>query len=73
MHGASVYLGCSSGKLNQAWYFYNVKGNVVDGKYKAVESREFYRSLFGCCFTDISVLLVTDSNCPKTGIKYLPK
>jgi ribonuclease T2 len=72
MHGASVYLGCSSGELNQVWYFYNVKGNVVDGTYKAVETREFYCSLFGC-FTDISGLLVTDSGCPKTGIKYLPK
>ncbi|CAP79036.1 ribonuclease T2-like [Penicillium rubens] len=54
MHGASVYLGCSSGELNEAWYFYNVKGNVVDGTYKAVET-------------------LTDSGCPKTGIKYLPK
>ncbi|KAJ5465587.1 hypothetical protein N7530_009374 [Penicillium desertorum] len=54
MHGASVYLGCSSGELNQVWYFYNVKGNVVDGTYKAVET-------------------LTDSGCPKTGIKYLPK
>ncbi|KAJ5207627.1 hypothetical protein N7449_002006 [Penicillium cf. viridicatum] len=38
MHGASVYLGCSSGKLNQVWYFYNVKGNAIDGTYKAVDT-----------------------------------
>ncbi|KAK4864021.1 hypothetical protein LT330_010231 [Penicillium expansum] len=38
MHGASVYVGCSSGKLNQAWYFFNVKGNAIDGTYKAVDT-----------------------------------
>ncbi|KAJ5779997.1 hypothetical protein N7457_005157 [Penicillium paradoxum] len=38
MHGAEVYLGCSSGKLNQVWYFYNVQGNAVDGTYKAAAS-----------------------------------
>lgn len=53
MHGASVYLGCSSGKLNQVWYFYNVKGNAIDGTYKAVDTRKFYRLLFGGIFTDI--------------------
>jgi ribonuclease T2 len=46
MHGASVYLGCSSGELNEAWYFYNVKGNVVDGTYKAVETRKFLQFSF---------------------------
>ncbi|KAJ5333076.1 Ribonuclease T2 [Penicillium brevicompactum] len=38
LHGASVYLGCSSGKLNQVWYFYNVQGNAIDGSYKAVKT-----------------------------------
>lgn len=41
MHGASVYLGCSSGKLNQVWYFYNVQGNAIDGSYKAVKTRKW--------------------------------
>ncbi|CEO59498.1 hypothetical protein PMG11_04173 [Penicillium brasilianum] len=36
--GASVYLGCSSGKLNQVWYFYNVAGNAIDGQYEAVDT-----------------------------------
>jgi ribonuclease T2 len=44
MHGASVYLGCSSGKLNQVWYFYNVQGNAIDGSYKAVKTRKFISS-----------------------------
>ncbi|KAJ5826620.1 hypothetical protein N7447_003383 [Penicillium robsamsonii] len=38
LHGAEVYLGCSSGELNQAWYFFNVKGNAIDGTYKAVDT-----------------------------------
>lgn len=44
MHGASVYLGCSSGKLNQVWYFFNVQGNAIDGSYKAVKTRKFLSS-----------------------------
>lgn len=56
MHGASVYLGCSSGKLNQVWYFYNVKGNAIDGTYKAVDTRKFYRLLFSGFFADLFVL-----------------
>ncbi|KAJ5131396.1 uncharacterized protein N7515_007435 [Penicillium bovifimosum] len=54
MHGAEVYLGCSGEKLDQVWYFYNVQGNAIEGKYKAVET-------------------LTDSACPKSGIKYVPK
>ena len=42
LHGAEVYLGCSSGKLNQVWYFYNVKGNAIDGKYEAAKTRKFF-------------------------------
>ncbi|KAJ5312010.1 hypothetical protein PENANT_c022G04682 [Penicillium antarcticum] len=36
--GAEVYISCSSGKLNQVWYFFNVQGNIIDGKYEAVDS-----------------------------------
>ncbi|KAF3398429.1 Ribonuclease T2 [Penicillium rolfsii] len=36
--GASVYLGCSSGSLNQVWYFFNVAGNAIDGQYEAVDT-----------------------------------
>ncbi|KGO74875.1 hypothetical protein PITC_043760 [Penicillium italicum] len=37
-HGAPVYVGCSDGNLNQAWYYFNVKGNAIDGTYKAVDT-----------------------------------
>jgi ribonuclease T2 len=39
--GASVYIGCSSGSLNQVWYFYNVAGNAIDGQYQAVDTRKW--------------------------------
>lgn len=39
--GASVYLGCSSGSLNQVWYFFNVAGNAIDGEYQAVDTRKW--------------------------------
>ncbi|CAI7599958.1 unnamed protein product [Penicillium glandicola] len=35
LHGASVYLGCSSSTLDEVWYFFNVQGNAIDGTYKA--------------------------------------
>ncbi|KAJ5970218.1 uncharacterized protein N7479_000136 [Penicillium vulpinum] len=38
LHGAVPYLGCSSGKLNEVWYFYNIQGNAIDGTYKAVDT-----------------------------------
>jgi ribonuclease T2 len=38
--GASVYLGCSSGVLNEVWYFFNVAGNAIDGQYQAVDTRK---------------------------------
>jgi ribonuclease T2 len=38
--GAEVYISCSSGKLNEVWYFFNVQGNIIDGKYEAVDSRK---------------------------------
>lgn len=38
--GASVYLGCSSGVLNEVWYFFNVAGNAIGGQYQAVDTRK---------------------------------
>lgn len=55
--GYEVVLGCSSGKLNQAWYSYNVKGSVQTGEFVATAPAG--KSGRGTC--------------PSTGIKYLPK
>lgn len=33
-HGGSVYLGCSSGNLNEIWYYYNVRGSVQSGTFE---------------------------------------
>ncbi|GFF36262.1 ribonuclease T2 [Aspergillus udagawae] len=31
--GHKPSVGCSNGELNEAWYFFNVKGNLINGKY----------------------------------------
>ncbi|PLB33426.1 T2 family ribonuclease [Aspergillus candidus] len=35
--GKKPSVSCDSGALNQAWYFYNVQGNAIDGKYEPAE------------------------------------
>lgn len=34
-HGQEVYLGCSSGALNEIWYFFNVRGTLEAGSFEA--------------------------------------
>ncbi|OQO05152.1 hypothetical protein B0A48_08172 [Cryoendolithus antarcticus] len=36
--GHSVYLGCSSGALNELWYFFNTMGSVQSGTFQAADS-----------------------------------
>ncbi|KAL4809313.1 ribonuclease T2-like protein [Aspergillus unguis] len=50
----SPYVACDDDNLNEAWYFYNVRGNLITGDFEPAEK-------------------LTDSSCPDTGIKYLPK
>ena len=38
--GKQVYVGCDNGKLNQVWYFFNVRGNAIDGEYEATATRK---------------------------------
>ncbi|CAH2355168.1 putative ribonuclease M [[Candida] railenensis] len=38
-HGAQVYVGCSdSDAVNQIYYYYNIEGNVLTGKYKSIDT-----------------------------------
>ncbi|KAJ5100023.1 Ribonuclease T2 [Penicillium argentinense] len=37
-HGAKVYIDCTSGKLNQVWYFFNVRGNAINGQYQPTDT-----------------------------------
>lgn len=37
-HGGEVYVGCTNGAINQIWYYFNVKGNVLNGDYKPIDS-----------------------------------
>jgi ribonuclease T2 len=36
--GMEVYLGCSSGALNEIWYFFNVRGSVQTGDFEPAAS-----------------------------------
>jgi ribonuclease T2 len=38
--GSQAYVGCDSGSLNQVWYFFNVRGNAIDGQYDATAPRK---------------------------------
>lgn len=37
-HGKQVYVGCSNGAISEIWYYYEVKGNALNGKYRPVDS-----------------------------------
>ncbi|KAL1985807.1 hypothetical protein VTN96DRAFT_7299 [Rasamsonia emersonii] len=52
--GKTPQLSCSNGELSQIYYYFNLQGNAITGKYIPVDSPD-------------------SSNCPKSGIKYLPK
>jgi ribonuclease T2 len=55
--GSAVVLGCTKGVLDQAWYTFNVQGNLQSGKFvPAPPSGKGGRG-----------------SCPSRGIKYLPK
>lgn len=42
MHGGNEpAINCDGDTLNQVYYYFDVKGNAVDGKYLPVDSCEF--------------------------------
>ncbi|KAG9240641.1 ribonuclease T2-like protein [Calycina marina] len=55
--GSEVVLGCSRGRLNQAWYSFNVKGSLQSGDFVATAPAGKGGR----------------GTCPRRGIKYLPK
>ncbi|KAI0997457.1 hypothetical protein K3495_g10730 [Podosphaera aphanis] len=55
--GNSVVIGCRGNQLNQAWYSFNVKGNLQAGEF--IPTAPLAQNWKG--------------NCPETGIRYLPK
>lgn len=55
--GSEVVLGCSNGRLNQAWYSFNVKGSLQLGEFVATAPAGKGGR----------------GTCPRKGIKYLPK
>ncbi|KAK4050834.1 Ribonuclease T2 precursor (RNase T2) [Microbotryomycetes sp. JL201] len=52
--GHDVVWKCQNGALNEVWYSYVTRGNIVNGQF-------------------INSDPLASSNCPSTGIKYLPK
>ncbi|KAL4915510.1 ribonuclease T2-like protein [Aspergillus aurantiobrunneus] len=52
--GNAPYVGCDGDNLNEIWYFYYVRGNLITGSFEPSEK-------------------LTESNCPGSGIKYVPK
>lgn len=36
--GSEVYVGCENGKLSQIYYYYHVKGNVLNGEYEPIDT-----------------------------------
>jgi len=55
--GSDVVLGCTRGKLNQAWYSFNVKGSLQTGDFVAADPAGKGGR----------------GTCPESGIRYLPK
>ena len=41
MHGEDAVVICSGSTLEQAYYYFDVKGNAIDGKYQAAPPREY--------------------------------
>ena len=54
--GFDAVVSCYRGQLNQAWYYYNVRGSVQTGQFVATNAPVRVRG-----------------NCPRRGIRYLPK
>jgi len=54
-HGFPVTISCSSGKLQEIWYHYNVLGSVQTGEFVPTSPDG------------------SKSNCPATGVRYVPK
>lgn len=41
LHGYEPTISCRDGALSEVWYFFNVRGNAIDGKYEPTEPRKF--------------------------------
>lgn len=37
-HGGQAYIGCLNGAIDEIWYYYNVKGNILTGDYLPIDS-----------------------------------
>lgn len=66
--GYEPYLGCHSGALNEVWYFFNVKGSLIDGifEHAAIVGKT------GTCGTSLRYLPKSSSFKPTTTRQGVP-
>ena len=74
--GVSAVVQCSDGALDEAWYYFDVKGSVQTGTFVPTNQ--------GMCrlrcgpttdpdYANVFTEVGGSSSCPSTGVKYLPK
>lgn len=39
-YGVTAYVGCENDSIDEVWYFFNVRGNVIDGTYQPTAPRK---------------------------------
>lgn len=71
MHGEDVMLLCSDGAFEQVYYYFHVKGDAIDGKYIPTPPCEYPG--YSERKTSANRGAVGETECPESGIKYLPK
>lgn len=72
-HGAPVTVHCRHGSLNEIWYHFNIAGSLQTGKFIPAQPGLM---IHWPELLDRNLTLVTDgqvSNCPRRGIRYVPK
>ncbi|KAI4141327.1 MAG: hypothetical protein L6R39_005397 [Caloplaca ligustica] len=69
--GVQVAIQCRSSALDEIWYFYDVRGSVQTGTFVPTNPGKTALKVFVCM--QLTCSDGAKSNCPATGVKYLPK
>jgi ribonuclease T2 len=73
-HGHTVTVHCRQGQLSELWYHFNIAGSLQTGKFVPANPGSLNSKMSPKL--DNELTYVTDgqvSNCPRRGIRYLPK
>lgn len=75
--GVTAVIQCeNTNELDEIWYFYDVKGSVQTGTFIPTNPSKTpppFLSLFPSNSADRFIIDGASSDCPATGVKYLPK